>query len=282
VEVRLGAAALEELAVLAGRSVDQVRRALPTARRAAGGSPVRIVVWPAGQGVVQQCAICSQVRRDARPAWLVAVQEFDVCTRHGRWLGCAGSRSQLSLAELPEVVVAHERRRRFERRVGPYAQALLADAFQVAVYWWQCGQMAACGRWAHREAVLGLTRRRLRAVPIVVYPEVVTLAEAMAVRERQRCYGRGFDGQTTRWHTGRWTRWVGERLGLSEELAAEGERALNLWLMAHRNSVPVVARLAGSPPPPGYRAQQMQPLAPHRRLAAGPWEQVFVSSVAAG
>ncbi len=274
VEVRLGAAALGALAALAGRSVEQVRRALPTAGRTPGSTAVRTVVWPAGQGVVQQCAVCSRARRDGVPAWLVAMQEFDVCTRHARWLGCAGSRSQLDLTDLPEVVRAHERRRRFERRVGPYAQALLADAFQVAVYWWQCGQMASSGRWARREAALGLTRRRLWAVPIVVYPEVVTLAEAMAVRERQRCYGRGFDGQTARWYTGRWTRWVGERLGLSEELAAGGERALHLWLMAHRNSVPVVARLAGSPPPPGYRAQQMQPLAPHQRLAEGPWEQM--------
>lgn len=273
VEIRLGAVALEALAVLAGRSVEQLRRVLPTTGRA-GGQPVRVVAWTRGQGVLQQCCICSRARCDAAPAWLVSAQQFDVCVRHGRWLGCAGSRSQLSLAELPEVVDAHERRRRFERRVGPYGHALLADAFQVAVYWWQCGQMAASGRWARREAALGLTRRRLWAVPIVVYPEVVTVAEAMAVRERQRCYGRGFDGQTTRWHTGRWARWVGERLRLSEELAAGGERALNLWLMAHRNSTPVVARLAGEPPPPGYREQQMQPLEPHRHLSGGRWEEV--------
>ncbi|MGW2785949.1 TniQ family protein [Streptomyces populi] len=273
VEVRLGPVALEELSVLSGRSLEQLQRALPTARRQ-GGSVVRVVAWLVGEGVVQQCEVCCRMSRDGVPAWLVAVQEFDVCTRHARWLGSAGSRSQLSLVELPEVVRAQERRRRFERRVGPYAQALLADAFQVAVYWWSCQQMAAAGRWARREEVLGLTRRRLWAVPIVVYPEVVTLAEAMAVRERQRCYGRAFEGQTTRWHTGRWTRWVGERLGLSEELAAGGERALNLWLMAHRNTVPVVARLAGAAPPSGYRVQQMQPLAPHRRLLEGRWEEV--------
>lgn len=274
VEVRLGTAAIEGLSVLAGRSVEQLRRALPTARRAGGGSAVRVVVWPPGQGVVQQCEICCRAAGGGPPAWLVAVQEFDVCRRHARWLGCAGSRSQVSLSELPEVVLAHERRQRFERRVGPYGQVLLADAFQVAVYWWSCFQMASMGRWARREAVLGLTRRRLWAVPIVVYPEVVTLAEAMAVRERQRCYGRGFDGQTTRWYTGRWTRWVGERLELSDEVAAGGERALHLWLMAHRNSIPVVARLAGSPPPPGYRAQQMQPLVPHRRVVEGSWERM--------
>ncbi|MFJ1568721.1 TniQ family protein [Streptomyces erythrochromogenes] len=274
VEVRLGEAAIEDLSVLAGRTVDQLRRSLPTVRRPVHGSAVRVVVWPQGHGVVQQCELCCRAAGDGPPAWLVAVQAFDVCRRHARWLGCAGSHSQMSLAGLPEVVLAHERRRRFERRVGPYGQALLADAFQVAVYWWSCFQMASTDGWARREAVLGLTRRRLWAVPIVVYPEVVTLAEAMAVRERQRCYGRAFDGQTTRWHTGRWSRWVGERLGLSEELAAGGERALHLWLMAHRNSVPVVARLTGSPPPPGYRAQQMRALAPHQRLVEGPWEQM--------
>ncbi|MEV7243098.1 TniQ family protein [Streptomyces sp. NPDC093248] len=273
VEVRLGAVGLQELSVLSGRSPEQLQRALPTTRRQAAGA-VRTVAWPVGGGVVQQCEMCCRGRRGGVPAWLVSLQGFDVCTRHARWLGHAGSRSQLSLAELPEVVRAQERRRRFEQRVGPYAQALLADAFQVAVYWWSCGQMAAAGRWARREERLGLTRRRLWAVPIVVYPELVTVAEAMAVRERQRCYGRAFDGQTTRWHTGRWTQWVGERLELSQELAAGGERALNLWLMAHRNSIPVVARLAGTAPPPGYRAQQMQALAPHRRPVEGRWEEV--------
>ncbi|MCZ4120246.1 hypothetical protein [Streptomyces sp. H39-S7] len=173
------------------------------------------------------------------------------------------------------MVEAQVRRQRYERRTGLYGRALMADALQIAVYWWQCRQMGSRGVWAARQDTLGVSRSALWAVPLVVYPEAVVVAEAMAVRERQRALGRSFAGGPAGWTTGRWVEWVGARLEMREEMAQGGHRALEAWLMLHRNTVPVVERQAAPAPPAGYRSVPLRMLEPHRSVAAfGALEQV--------
>ncbi|MFJ8536861.1 hypothetical protein [Streptomyces sp. NPDC093591] len=268
-EVLLNARGLGLLATLAGREETHLRRALPTAASlpvASRARPARLGPWPAGWTVLAECAGCTARRSDGLPpAWLAVRASWQACVRHGQWLHGADPAQHISLAGLAAVVEAHQRRMRLERRVGPYARALLADALQVAGFWWRCRQMGSDTVWAARERTLGLVRRP-EALPLVVYPEAVTVAEAMAVHERQRCWGRDFDNGAPGWVSRRWIRWVGERLGMAEQMAHGGYRALLTWTMQHRITTPVVARLAQKAPPPGYRSGQMQPLEPHRPL----------------
>lgn len=277
-EVRLGPVARQRLAQVSGRSVEQLVQALVSlvdcrisarARR-----QVEIESWPQGRLPVQACALCA-VGLGERPVWRVPGEQWAVCVRHGRWTATAQGEVQVGLERLPEAVDAHVRRVRLERRMGPYARALMADAQQVAVYWWQCRQMAWRGVWRRRQEVLGVDRSALWAVPLVVYPEAVVVAEAMAVRERQRAVGRSFAGGPAGWSTGRWTAWVGERLGMGREMADGGHRALEAWLMAHRNTVPVVTRLARQEERAVPRSVPLPLLEPHRVVPDyGGWEEV--------
>ncbi|MEU0786816.1 TniQ family protein [Streptomyces sp. NPDC006173] len=276
-EVRLGPVAQQRLAQVSGHSVGQLERALPSwadgrisvrARR-----QVQIEAWPLDQAPVQACASCVAGQSE-RPVWRCSGEQWAVCTRHGRWTGTAEGRFQVGLSELPDVVDAHVRRVRLQRRTGLYARALMADAQQVAVYWWQCRQMGARGVWRGRQDALGVDRSALWAVPLVVYPEAVIVAEAMAVRERQRAMGRSFAGGPAEWATGRWVAWVGERLGMAQEMADGGHRALEAWLMAHRNTVPVVERLAREEGRAVARSVPLALMEPHRVVpSGGPLEQ---------
>jgi hypothetical protein len=278
VEVWLGPVALQHLVSVTGRSAQQLERALPMlalskvtpkARR-----QVQVQAWPTGGRALPACAMCTAGRTDG-PVWRVGGPAWVVCGRHGRWMGQDPLALQVDVADLPEVAAAHVRRLRLERATGAYGRALVADAVQVAVYWWQCRQMGARGIWRRRQEVLGVDRAALWAVPVVVYPEAVTVAEAMAVRERQRAVGRSFAGGPAGWTTGRWVAWVGERLGMDEEMAGGGHRALEAWLMAHRNTVPVVERLAAGAPPVGYRSGRLRMMAPHEQVpVAGPLAEV--------
>ncbi|MFC9679425.1 TniQ family protein [Streptomyces sp. NPDC056948] len=276
-EVRLGPVARQRLAQASGRPVGQLDQALVSLQdsriSARARRQVEIESWPEGQLPVQACALCVAGLSE-RPVWRVPGGQWAVCVRHGRWTVTAQGDVQLGLEQLPEAVDAHVRRIRLERRTGPYARALMADAQQVAVYWWQCRQMAWRGVWRRRQEILGVDRSALWAVPLVVYPEAVTVAEAMVVRERQRAVGRSFAGGPAGWSTGRWTAWVGERLGMVEEMAEGGHRGLEAWLMAHRNTVPVVTRLAQQGERAVPRSEPLPLLEPHRVIPPhGPLEE---------
>lgn len=278
-EVFVTGQGLEQLAVLAGRDGAHLRRALPTVAVCGRTSPrarsARIGPWPRGWTVLAECAGCTARRDDGLPpAWLAGHESWRVCVRHGQWLRGACASQHIGLLKLPEIVEAHRRRLRLEQRVGPYARALLADALQVAGFWWQCRQMGADTVWAARERVLGMVRQP-QALPLVVYPEAVTVAEAMAVHERQRCWGRDFDNGAPGRVSRRWITWVGERLGMPGPMEHSGYRALRAWTMQHRITTPVAARLVQTPPPPGYRSGQLQPLEPHCPLPGpGPLEDL--------
>ncbi|MEV6948552.1 TniQ family protein [Streptomyces sp. NPDC051172] len=276
-EVRLGPVARQRLAEASGRPVEQLAQALVSLKdsriSARARHQVQIEPWPEGQLPVPACALCAAGRSE-RPVWRVPSEHWAVCIRHGRWTATAQEHFQIGLEHLPEVVDAHVRRVRLERRTGPYTRALMADAQQVAVYWWHCRQMAWRGVWHKRQEILGVDRSALWAVPLVVYPEAVSVAEAMAVRERQRAVGRSFAGGPAGWSTGRWTAWVGERLGMREEMADGGHRGLEAWLMAHRNTVPVVTRLAQQEERAVPRSVPLPLLEPHRTIPLhGPLEQ---------
>ncbi|MFH9229016.1 TniQ family protein [Streptomyces lydicus] len=277
-EVWLGPVARKRLAQVSGRNLEQLEKALPMLALAGitakARRQVRVETWPQERLPVQACALCVAGRAE-RPVWRVGSDAWTVCTRHGRWTGEAEGRFQVGVGQLPEVVEAQVRRQRLERKTGLYARALMADALQVAIYWWQCRQMGSRLVWAGRQDALGVTRAALWAVPMVVYPEAVVVAEAMAVRERQRALGRSFAGGPAGWSTGRWVEWVGERLGMPEEMAEGGHRALEAWLMTHRNMVPVVDRLARPAPPAGYRSIPLRLLEPHATVSRfGALEQV--------
>ncbi|MFD7924032.1 TniQ family protein [Streptomyces sp. NPDC059740] len=266
-EVWLGPVALQRLAEVSGHDAAYLTRALVSLGQsrisARARRQVQVEPWPQGWLPVQACAGCAAGLGE-RPVWRVPGGQWAVCTRHGRWTEVEQGQFQVRLEGLPEVVEAHVRRVRLERRTGLYARALLADAQQVAVYWWQCRQMAWRGVWRARQEALGVDRSALWAVPLVVYPETVVVAESMAVRERQRAVGRSFAGGPAGWSTGRWVQWVGDRLGMGEEMAAGGHRGLEAWLVSHRNTVPVVERLARAEARAVPRSAPLALLEPHR------------------
>ncbi|MET9378824.1 TniQ family protein [Streptomyces sp. NPDC002992] len=274
-EVLLSEAATVRLALLAGRDVEHLRRALPTLASRAGARAVRVAAWPAGWTVIAECGVCVRSRGDGlQPAWLASGDTWQVCTRHGRWLSTTDPAEQRSLTPVPDVVVAHRRWLRLKDRLGPYARALLADAAQVSSYWWQCRQMGSATVWACRQRELGLGRELTWAF-LVTYPEAVRLAEAMAVYERQRRWGREFDDGAPDWVSRHWIDWAGDRLGMTEGMERGGYRALRAWTIEHSIATPVAVRRRQTPPPPGYLRERLPLMEPHRGLVErGPLEDV--------
>ncbi|MFJ4031518.1 TniQ family protein [Streptomyces griseoluteus] len=272
-EVFLGAQGAARLAVMARRTPQELCRALPTLAAGTGGgrrTSVRVESWPRQWTPLEPCASCLTRHDDlVTPVVLAGGDPWQVCVRHRQWLRSTadGGPAQVSLAGLGEVVRAHRRRVRLQQRVGPYARALLADALQVAAAWWQGREMGSETLWAGREAVLGTGRQRW-AVPLVVYPEAVIVAEAMAVYERQRQWGREFAGGAPGWVSKRWIGFVGERLGMPGPMECGGYRMLRQWTLQHRVTAPVVDRLALPAPPPGYRAGHLPVMEPHQGLPA--------------
>ncbi|GAA4562917.1 hypothetical protein GCM10023100_00810 [Actinocorallia cavernae] len=271
-EVFLHPRAVERLAVMAWQTPQVLWRALPTLEVNAGCSTrqlVRVTPWDRQWAVLDACAMCvARLEEAGAPVLLASGEHWQVCVRHGRWLRAAGGGpTQVSLAGLEDVVRAHRRWLRLCRRVGPYARALLADALQVSACWWQSRQMGAETVWAGRERVLG-TGRQWWSVPLVVYPEAVVVAEAMAVYERQRRWDRDFAGGAPGWVSRRWIAFVGERLGMPDQMRQGGYRMLREWTLLHHIAAPVAVRLTQQPPPSGYLSRCLEPMEPHRAVAS--------------
>jgi hypothetical protein len=147
-EAWLGPAARERLGLVTGRAVRLLDQTLPKLARskitAAARRQVQVLTWAEGQGAVLACALCTAGRAED-PVWRVRSPVWEVCVRHGRWAGSRPGGEPVDVAGLPEVAAAHARRIRLERTAGPYGRALIADALQVASYWWQCRQMGSRG-----------------------------------------------------------------------------------------------------------------------------------------
>ncbi|WP_145501115.1 hypothetical protein [Streptomyces sp. CFMR 7] len=265
-EVFLSDEGVERLATMAWRTPEELRRSLPTLSvQVRGNRAVRVAPWPERWTLLEPCAGCLARREDiVAPVWCASGEVWQVCVRHGRWMrdAAAGGPAQVGLAGLEDVVRAHHRWQRMRRRVGPYARALLADALQVAACWWQGRLMGSETVWARREGVLGAGQQEW-SVPLVVYPEAVVVAEAMAVYERQRRWGREFDNGAPGWVSRRWISFVGERLGMSAPMEYGGYRALREWTLLHGVDGPVVARLGREAPPADYLSQRLPVLQPH-------------------
>ncbi|MEY2244838.1 hypothetical protein AB8A21_18310 [Streptomyces sp. BF23-18] len=147
-------------------------------------------------GLVRQLA--KQARRDA---YAVSAADWRVCARHRRWTDNLREDGVtcIPLAAVPEVLAAHRERVRLERRLGAGGRIAFADAFHIAVFWWN--QDAQVPRaWAVRHQQLGLKKGSDRRVAaLVAYPEVVQLAGVLAARERRRLRGSWSRAQDTDW-----------------------------------------------------------------------------------
>ncbi|MFJ7241746.1 hypothetical protein ACIQWB_32085 [Streptomyces olivaceus] len=189
----LNAAALERLAVMAGRKVGELQCALPNVRpeRLLDGGRGPVWDWPwdtSGCFLVRVCEMCALIKDTAQNAYLAADATWQVCARHGRWLDNRREpdAAALRLAALPEVVEAHQKRLLFERRLGAGGRVLFADAYAITSCWWNLPSLNARVWHRRRRAVGRAGEDELRVAPLVFYPEAVRLAGLLAARERQR------------------------------------------------------------------------------------------------
>jgi hypothetical protein len=201
-EVLLNAAGRQLLADLCGVEEDVLARALPSwgeedARlRAEDDDPVGL--WRTGGAVAGPvafgCRLCAARRTGtAFRAKRYAPRWDRVCVRHGRWLLDADADQPLEyldLRGLPEVVAAQRRWvsvRRRAVRAGAEPERVFALAQAVAARWWE--QAYGWERetiWPRRlhlvaggDAGGDLERWRIVGRDAVVFPEVVTVADAL-------------------------------------------------------------------------------------------------------
>ncbi|TCR15943.1 TniQ protein [Streptomyces sp. BK205] len=211
-EVHLNVAAGGRLAALAGCTTDVLAHVLPTLRAHPlpdpDGAPPRWDVpnpWePVDDCLVRVCDLCALAKRAHRDAYAVSAADWRVCARHRRWMDNLREDGVtcIPLTAVPEVLAAQRERVRLERRLGAGGRIAFADAFHIAVFWWnQAAQVPRA--WAERHQQLGLEEGSDRRVAaLVAYPEVVQLAGALAARERRRLRGSWSRAQETDWLRG--------------------------------------------------------------------------------
>ncbi|MER6130275.1 hypothetical protein ABT173_48605, partial [Streptomyces sp. NPDC001795] len=78
------------------------------------------------------------------------------------------------------------RHRALLHRLGPAGDALVADAHQVALWWWVHRRQIGGATWRRREDTLGMPKGRRKTAPVLVYPETMALAETMWTWEQRR------------------------------------------------------------------------------------------------
>jgi len=211
-EVHLNVAAHGRLAALAGCRTDVLEHVLPTLRAHPlpdpDGAPPRWDVpnpWePVGDCLVRVCDLCALAKRARRDAYAVSAAGWRVCARHRRWTDNLREDGVtcIPLTPVPEVLAAHLERVRLERRLGAGGRIAFADAFHIAVFWWNHTAQVPLA-WAVRHQQLGLKKGSDRRVAaLVAYPEVVQLAGVLAARERRRLRGSLSRAQDADWLRG--------------------------------------------------------------------------------
>ncbi|MFD9593118.1 hypothetical protein ACFWA9_10210 [Kitasatospora sp. NPDC059973] len=257
-EVRMSAEALERLAKLLDRPAEQLQRALPGLRAEQlldePGAVVRLVPWPEelGAGPLRACPLCME-----DGAWLTADgHRWRPCPCGRRWMGGDDGGFLLETSLLPDLGRALVRHRAMDHHLGPAGDALVADAHQVALWWWVNKQVAA-DRWKERADALGCGRHLKRAAPAVVYPEVMTLAEAMGRWEQQR---RKTDASAAEWLAE-----VAEAFEVPGIERGREREPLRYWLQLH----PAGAEPAGDTS--AERRWSQLPRLHHRPAEHGPW-----------
>ncbi|MFD9824174.1 TniQ family protein [Streptomyces violascens] len=224
-EILLPAEALARLALLLDRDPDQLGRALPglSPERTAGAEALAITPWPdeLGAAPLPACPLCMEPG-----AWLTADgHRWRPCGCGRRWMAGDDGGYLVDTGPLPDLGRALLRHRALVHRLGPTGDALAADAHQVMLWWWVSGQVGA-EAWRAREDTLGLSRHRRRAAPVVLYPETITLAEAMwAWEERRRKKGASPE---------RWVEEIGRLIAPTGVISRRERAPLNYWLEQHR------------------------------------------------
>ncbi|KUM68075.1 TniQ family protein [Streptomyces griseorubiginosus] len=183
-ELDINRAALDNLAVLSGRTPHQLQLALHHLqdRFLLSDDDAARWRWPfeAREGhLVRCCDLCAGARGVDEAAWLLWPDGWRVCLRHRRFTD--NHRGQgpcvVRLDGLVEVVRAHTERLRLERRFGTAGTELFADGFQVVASWW--ARMPTVWCWTQRAWRVGLEAQELRTAPLVIYPEAIQLAREM-------------------------------------------------------------------------------------------------------
>ncbi|MGX9225072.1 TniQ family protein [Streptomyces albus] len=205
-EVYLNAAALSRLARLAGHDAATLQWFLPNLRphhlMDTGPSPEWRWPWDAASGyLVRACELCARAKGTDENAYLISPTTWQVCTRHQRWLDNRREEhtGSIPLHHLPDIIQAHHRRLTLERRLGESGRALFADAYAIAAYWWNLPVLSP-PVWRERQNHLRPAKTDdVRCAPLVLYPEAVHMAEAMAARERRRLRGTLTTNQAHSW-----------------------------------------------------------------------------------
>jgi hypothetical protein len=143
-ELFLSEESLRLLGWLVDRPVERLLGALPDLRAEhAVPSPhlrLRIVAWRQefGQGPLPACPLCMEPG-----AWLVAGgQRWRPCGCGRRWMVGDRGGYLMDTATVPDLGRALLVHRVLVRRRGPAGDALVADAHQVALWWWVSKQVA--------------------------------------------------------------------------------------------------------------------------------------------
>jgi hypothetical protein len=253
-EVLLTPAALERLTGLVQRDAGQLAAALPhlSPGQLAEGevAAVRAVAWPQEPGArpLPTCPLCAE-----DGAWLVPDgTRWRPCGCGRRWLAGDDGGYLINTTPVPELGRALARQRAIVDRLGPAGDALIADAHQVALWWWVHHQVAR-EVWRKREDALhvGPKLRRRQAAPAVVYPEALALAEAMDAWEQQRTRPKASPEA--------WLEGLAARFGVPGLAGGREADPLRYWLESHPAQ-------PGRSPSPASRAGRQTPQARWEQL----------------
>ncbi|WP_282698262.1 TniQ family protein [Streptomyces sp. CC208A] len=254
-EAYLNAAALDRLAGLTGRDTATLQWPLPNLRPHrlldTGPGPVWRWPWDATSGyLVRACELCAHTKGTAENAYLISPTTWQVCTRHHRWLDNRREEhaASIPLHTLPDIIHAHQRQLTLQRRLGESGRVLFADAYAIAAYWWNLPALSPPA-WRKRQNHIGPAGADdVRCAPLVLYPEAVHLAEAMAARERRR-----LRGPLTPTQAGLWLHHVA---GFLEDWRMPADLAIQpvlLWAARHQDPDPAPRQTSPRPARGRYR-----------------------------
>ncbi|MFE3830564.1 hypothetical protein [Streptomyces sp. NPDC059092] len=242
----LNAAALDRLAVMTGRTVGELRSALPNLRTnrllTAAGGPAWDWPWDTrGCFLVRMCEVCARIKGTAWDSYLAADATWQVCAAHGRWLDNRREpgTTAIALSAVPEVADAHRLRVLLERRLGAGGRAMFADAYAIASCWWNVPVFNAPAWRTRRRALGSAGRDELRVAPLVFYPEAVHLAYCLAARERQ-CQRGALTEEADR-------AWLEKVAVLLKEwgIPVDGLAVVEEWMVRHPPASPAPVGRAG-------------------------------------
>ncbi|MBT2529936.1 TniQ family protein [Streptomyces sp. ISL-99] len=189
-ELYLSAAALERLSVLSGRPTAQLQKALRCLRDGsllAGLTPQSAWRWerpaPGLPRLLQGCHRCAAVKGSRHPVFVWCDMPWQVCRQHGCWLDAQPEQQTIRASlcgRIPQVIRAEQQRIRFEQRLGTTGRLLFSDALSACAYWWNNPRLSL-PVWIERQRPFpALDYSDPFPALVVIYPEVVRLAQMFA------------------------------------------------------------------------------------------------------